>query len=194
MTKWARLIKILLLVIVLLPVVAIILYDLLVVRPYLHIAMEIVARSPDAQRHPPENIRRMVYIAYGQRSRLRIDTINTMIRELNIADGGNLRRHTTGALWQVLAPLHMSDEDTLALWCSLRPSSDLGLSGLATMKYGKELGALNEEETAAVVVMTMAPRLINTPDDGFDYGLKGRVRYLIAKQQKPEEPGQTTNK
>lgn len=180
MIKWGRLIKIILLVIVLSPVVAIILYDLLVVRPYLHIAMEIVARSPDAQRHPPENIRRMVYIAFGQGwPRLRIDTINTMIRELNIADGGNLRRHTTGALWQVLFPLHMSDEDTLALWCSLRPSSDLGLSGLAAKKYGKDLGALNEEETAAVVAMAMVPYWINAPDDG----LKERVQYLIAKQR-----------
>ena len=177
-----RWVSIFFIVIVLLPIAAIILYDQLVVVPYLRMARGIVVHSPYSQRHPPKIIRRMVLVAYKGEYRLRVDTMQTMRRELNIGtNGGMLRSHITGAIWLVLFPLHMNNDDTLALWCSLRPSPSSGLNGLAMLKYGKDLAALNPEEAAVVVALAMRPRWINDPDSG----LSDLVQYLLANAVPP---------
>lgn len=147
-----------LLVMVVVPGCALLAYDLLVVRPRLPEVRAIVAQADVEDRDPPAPIGRLFRVAHPPASGY--VTMQVMARLDAFHGLSNSQRHARTLLWQLLLRWHLSNNEWLALYCTLAFNGvDHGLNRLALREFGLPLSGLNEREAAEVVAVTHTPNV-----------------------------------
>ena len=141
------------LVVVGLPIVGLLGYDTMAIRPHLGDIDAILAKADPADMDPPPVVRRLIAA--------------TPHWEAHATSAAFFRLHgpmrqsqytVQGGLWQMLLPLHLDQWQFYGLYASLATDGKVrGLTALSQRMYGKPLIHLTDDEAAHVVAFAQGP-------------------------------------
>lgn len=146
-------------VVLALPFLAFAAYDVAVFQPRQPEVLSLLAGASPAEQSPPETLRRVLLVSYSDR--LSVEVSKLLIRQLKVVPprGGNIRWHATGAAWQALVALHLTEREQTTLFLTLSPMGDgiRGFSAASPAVVGVPLGEVSLEQGARLVEVSQAP-------------------------------------
>jgi hypothetical protein len=136
------------------PAVALLSYDLIAIRPHLAEIEQMLRQAPTQDADPPLLIRRLIDANSGSPT-----PYATRLALSRVPKGtSSTHWHMRYALWQLLLPLHLGKSQMYGLYATLAPNgTDVGLSALAQREFGQSLDTLSPAQAAAVVATTHGP-------------------------------------
>ena len=136
------------------PVVALLVYDTVAVRPHLAQIEGVLARANPQDAAPPEIVRKLIDANAGSPTSYATRLVTAQVYP-SLSQG---QWHVRNALWQVLLPIHIGKAGMYGLYATLAfNGTDQGLSHFATREYGKSLNQLSPMQAANTVAVTHAP-------------------------------------
>lgn len=148
-------------VVILLPIVAFVAYDLISFESEREKIHQLAVSGTSDEQSPPELVVNLLHVAYPEPSSLAL--LASRILVVQIKDTPHhlnaMQWHVTGALWLALVRLHLSEQEQIALIASRSyvGAQQHGLSVAAGSLFHQPLPALNSAEAATVVALPHAP-------------------------------------
>ena len=159
MKPWRRLFISLAVAILVLPLSAVVAFDLFWLQPRLE-QIETLAQSasPQALNSPPL-VTQMVQASEPNGLIWQVARIVISQSIPKFTATSNLQWHAVGIASSLLLPLHTSEQERLGLYCARIYVGDqsYGLEAAAQQLFGKNLAALNLEQAATVAAWPRAP-------------------------------------
>jgi hypothetical protein len=149
-----------------LPVIGFIGYDIFCFQ-LRHAEIEkIIVSATEEDRNPPESVVQLLHIANPSLTSL---ASRILVTELDVAPkkGGMLLWHATGILWRSLVSIHLSEQEQITIIASrsYMGFDHLGFSAAAMSLYTRPLSSLSTSEAASIVALPFAPsHYINHPE------------------------------
>ncbi|WP_394695455.1 hypothetical protein [Pseudoxanthomonas japonensis] len=136
------------------PLTGLFAYDLVAVRPHVAGMEAILAQADGQDASPPLLIRRLIDASVESPAP---SVARMAVRQFYHSRSAMAWQART-ALWQILLPMHFSDEEMYGLYASQAYNGvDKGLGRLARREHGKSLGALAPIEAARIVAIVQGP-------------------------------------
>jgi hypothetical protein len=141
------------------PVVAFFAYDLFYFQPYTDEIDELIAKAPPEDRNPPLLVTQLVHVSAPKGVDLQLSRIIFYHLTAPPARGRTTDSIARQLLWQKLFRLHFTEQQRMALYCSLVYSgkNDPGLSAASRRLFNKPLSKLSAPEAATVVALPWGP-------------------------------------
>lgn len=136
------------------PLAGLLAYDLVAVRPHVAEIKALLVHADSQDASPPPLIRDLIDASVGSPA----PSVARMAVHRFHAPQSAMSWHARTALWRLLLPLHVSDEEMYGLYASQAYNGvDTGLDRLARREHGKPLDALSPIEAARTVAILKGP-------------------------------------
>ena len=136
------------------PVVSLLAYDLIAIQPRLGQIESILASAPKQDASPPHLIRKMIDANAGSPSTYATNLVISRV----YPESPGIRWHMRNALWRLLLPLHVGKTGMYGLYATLAfNGTDYGLTNFANREFAKPLDQLSQSEAATTVAITFMP-------------------------------------
>ena len=136
------------------PLAGLLAYDLVAVRPHVAGIKVLLVHADGQDASPPPLIRDLIDASVGSPAA----SVARMAVHRFHAPQSAMSWHARIALWQILLPLHFSDEEMYGLYASQAYNGvDKGLDRLARREHGKSLDVLSPIEAARLVAILKGP-------------------------------------
>ena len=146
-------------IIVLVPLLGFLYYDLTEFQPRKDDIAELIARAPPGERTPSAMLRHLLITE--DRGDISLTTSRLLTYRLDVYPEGQrtLERKRTDYLWWRLVRLHLSEEEQLAIICSsiFLGRRAYGFEAAANAYFRRSLDELSEAELATLVVLARRP-------------------------------------
>ena len=161
---------------ILLPAIALLAYDVLVVRPRLPEINALLRQADPQDASPPKAIRDLIDANVGLLNQHAVRLV--LFHSYPSTSQG--QSHMRSVLWGILLPIHLGETKMYGLYASLSSNgAGTGLSDFASRKYGLKLDQLSPIQAATVVAVTHAPTVYSRDSQRLDE----RARLLLDRVQ-----------
>ena len=163
-------------VLLLVPVLALVVYDAVAVGRHVPRIEAALAQARPDEASPPQLVRDLIDADNGSLAPHVSRMAMTWVAPTPHA--GMARHHVRSALWAILLPLHLDKSQMYGLYCvRAYNGTDHGLGAFSLREYGLPLSRLSAGQAAATVAIAHAPSAYLRDRDR----LNRRVELLLAK-------------
>ena len=157
MLKVIRITAFILILIVLVPIIVAVSYEIIVFYQYKSNLDEIITQTHPLHRNPPETAYNLAVLSEGK-ERIKSYAAQILLCEFSLDKNEVLVWPLDYASWTILIGIIYNEKEIFTLWCHIAPYEEgRGLNRSAIYRYNKDLNQLSLEELATVIALVKAP-------------------------------------